>query len=278
MKYVTVNIICKILHSRWIVVLRIDWNVLQFQLSGRYFTAGGQWYCGLNEVCYSEHYLEDTSQQADSCIAAWMKCVTVNIICKVLHCKWTVVLRLEWCVLHWTLSGRYFTAGGQCYCGLNEVCYSEHYLVGTSLQVDRCIAAWMKCVTLNIIWKVLHCMWTVVLRFEWSVLQWTLSGKYFTAGGQWHCGFNVVCYSEHYVVGSSQQVESGIATWIYFVTVNIIWKFLHSSWTVVLRLEWSMLQWTLSGRYFTVGGQWHCGMNVMLQWTLSGKYFTAGGH
>jgi hypothetical protein len=37
---------------------------------GRYCTTGGQWYCSLNEVCYSEHYLEDISQQVDSCIAA----------------------------------------------------------------------------------------------------------------------------------------------------------------------------------------------------------------
>ena len=36
---------------------------------GRYFTAVEHWYCSLNEVCYSEHYLEDTSQQVDSGIA-----------------------------------------------------------------------------------------------------------------------------------------------------------------------------------------------------------------
>ena len=37
---------------------------------GRYFTAGGQWNYGLNGVRYSEHYVEDTSQQVDSGIAA----------------------------------------------------------------------------------------------------------------------------------------------------------------------------------------------------------------
>ena len=37
---------------------------------GRYFTAGGQWYCSLNGACYSEHYVEDTSQQVDSGIEA----------------------------------------------------------------------------------------------------------------------------------------------------------------------------------------------------------------
>ena len=35
----------------------------------RYFTAGGQWYCSLDGVCYSEHYVEGTSQQVDSGIA-----------------------------------------------------------------------------------------------------------------------------------------------------------------------------------------------------------------
>jgi hypothetical protein len=33
------------------------------------FTGGGQQYCSLNELSYSEHYLEDTSQQLDSSIA-----------------------------------------------------------------------------------------------------------------------------------------------------------------------------------------------------------------
>jgi hypothetical protein len=36
---------------------------------GRYFTAGEQWYCSLNGVCCSEHYVEDTAQQVDSGIA-----------------------------------------------------------------------------------------------------------------------------------------------------------------------------------------------------------------
>lgn len=31
-------------------------------------------------MCYSEQYLEDTSQQMDSGIAAWKKCFTVNIM------------------------------------------------------------------------------------------------------------------------------------------------------------------------------------------------------
>jgi hypothetical protein len=62
---------------------------------GRYSTAGGQWYCSLNGMCYSEHYLEDTLQQVESGIVAWMGCVTVNIIWKILNSRWTVVLQLE---------------------------------------------------------------------------------------------------------------------------------------------------------------------------------------
>ena len=37
---------------------------------GKYFTACGQWYCSLNGVCYSEHYVEGTAQQVDSGIVA----------------------------------------------------------------------------------------------------------------------------------------------------------------------------------------------------------------
>ena len=59
-------------------------------------------------------------------------------------------------------------------------------------------------------WKVLHSKWAVVLRVEWSVLQCTIGGRYCTAGGQWCCGLNAVCYSEHYVEATAQQVESGI--------------------------------------------------------------------
>jgi len=156
----------KILHSRWTVVLQIECSVLQWTLSGRYFTAGGQWYCRLNAVCYSEHYVEDTSQQVDSGIADWMKCVTVNIMRKILHSRWTVVLQLKSSVLLWTLSGRYFTAGGQWYWSLNAVCYCEYYLEDTSQQVGSGIAAWMNCVTVNIIWKLLQSRWTPLLWFE----------------------------------------------------------------------------------------------------------------
>jgi hypothetical protein len=47
-----------------------------------------------------------------------------------------------------------------------------------------------------------------------------------------------------------------------FVTLNNVWKVLHSGWTVVLEVEWSVLQCTMSGRYFTAGGQ--------LFWSLNG--------
>jgi hypothetical protein len=69
---------------------------------GRYFTAGGQWYCSLNGVCFSEHYREDISQQVDSVIAAKMECVAVNITWKIFHSRCTVVLQLEWSVLYST--------------------------------------------------------------------------------------------------------------------------------------------------------------------------------
>jgi len=44
-------------------------------------------------VCYSEHYVEVTVQEVDSGIAVWMKCVTVNIMWKVLRSRWRVVLQ-----------------------------------------------------------------------------------------------------------------------------------------------------------------------------------------
>ena len=52
----------------------------------------------------------------------------MNSMCKLLHSRWTVVLWVEWSVLLLTLYGMYCTAGGQCYCSLNAVCYSEHYV------------------------------------------------------------------------------------------------------------------------------------------------------
>jgi len=38
--------------------------------------------------------MENTSQQVDSGIAAGMECVTVNIIWKILHSRWAVILQL----------------------------------------------------------------------------------------------------------------------------------------------------------------------------------------
>jgi len=153
------------------------------------------------------------------------------------------------------ICGRYLTAGEQCNSRLTGGCYSEHYVEGTAQQVDSIIAGWMECVTMNIIWKVLHSSWTVLLQVEWNVLQWTLYGKYCTAGGQYYCGLNGMCYNEHYMESTAQQVDSSIAGWMECVTVNIMWKVLHSKWTVVLQIEWNVLQWTLWGRYCTAGGQ-----------------------
>jgi len=204
----------KVLHSRCTVVLWVEWSVLQWTLCGMYCTAGRQWYCGLNVVFYSEQYVEGTAQQVESGIVCWMECVTVNCMWKVLHSRWTVVLWVEWCVLQWTVCGRYCTVGGQWYCVLNVVCYSEQYVEGTAQQVESGIVCWMECVTVNCMWKVLHSRWKVVLCVEWSVLQWTVCGRYYTVGGQWYCVLNVVCYSEQYVEGTAQQVDSGIVCWM----------------------------------------------------------------
>jgi len=51
------------------------------------------------------------------------------------------------------------------------VCYSEHNVEVTAQQVDSSIAGRMECVTVNIIWKVLHSTWTEVLQVEWCLLQ-----------------------------------------------------------------------------------------------------------
>jgi len=212
----------KMLHNRWTVVLWVEWSVLQWTLGGRYFTAGGQWYCGLNAVCYSEQYMEGASQQVDSVIVGWMECVRVNIMWKLLYSRWTVVLWFECSVLQWTVCGRYYTAVGQLYCGLNAVCYSEQYVDGTAKQVDSGVVGWMQCVTVHIMWKVLHSRWTVVFWVECSVLMWTVCGNYCTPGGQFYCGLNGVWYSEQYGEVTSQQVDSCIVGWMECVTVNII--------------------------------------------------------
>ena len=44
------------------------------------------------ECVTCDYYMEDIAQQVDSGIAAWMECVAENIVCKVLHSRWTVVL------------------------------------------------------------------------------------------------------------------------------------------------------------------------------------------
>jgi len=53
---------------------------------------------------------------------------------------------------------------------------------------------------------------------------------------------NVMCYSEQYVEGTAQQVDNGIVCRMECVTVNSMWKVLHSKWTVVLWVECSVLQ------------------------------------
>jgi len=224
----------KVLHSRWTVVLQLEWSVLQWT------------------------FVEGTAQQVDSFIVAWMESITVNIRWKVLHSRWTVELQLEWSVLQWTLCGRYFRASGQLYCSLKGVCYSKHYHEETSQQVDSCIVAWMECVTVNIMWKILQSRWAVKmqmwmecvtvnimwnvlhsrcteeLQLEWGVFQWTLGGRYCKVGGQWYCRLNEVYWSKHYVEDTAQQVNSAFAASNEFITVNFMWKLLQGGWTVVL--------------------------------------------
>jgi len=54
------------------------------------------------------------------------------------------------------------------------VCYIVHYLEDPAQHVDSGIAARMECVIVNIVWKLLHCMFTVFLQLEWNVFQLTL--------------------------------------------------------------------------------------------------------
>ena len=49
-------------------------------------------------------------------------------------------------------------------------------------------------------------------------------------------------YSEQYVEGTAEQVDSVIVSLILCVTVNIMWKIPHSRWTVVSWVEYSVLQ------------------------------------
>ena len=78
-----------------------------------------------------------------------------------------------------------------------------------------------------------------------------------------YCSLNVLCYSEQYVEGTAQQADSSIVCRMECVTVNSMWKVLHSRMTVVLWVECSVLQRTVCGRYCTAGGKWYCVLNVV---------------
>ena len=181
-------------------------------------------------------------------------------------------------MLQWTLHGSYSTIVGQWRCGLNGVCYSEQNVEGTAQQVDRAIVGSMECVSVNIMWKLLHGRWTVVFWLERSVLQWGISGRNCKAGGEQNCSLNWMCYSDHYVENTAQQMDNGIVAWMECVTVNIMSKLQHSKWTVVLWLEWSALQWTLCGSYSTTVGQLYCKFECKLsQWRIWGMLCIARG-
>jgi len=171
----TVNIIWKVLQRMWSLLLQVECCVFQWTLFGKYCTPG------------------------DSGIKCRLECVTVNIMWKVLHSSLAVLLQVGWSVLQLTLYGSYCTTSGQYYCRLNGLCYSEQYMEVNAHAVDSKIADWMECVTVNIMWMLLHSSWTVLLQLDWSVLQWTLFGSYCTAGGQFYYRLNGVCYSELYV-------------------------------------------------------------------------------
>jgi hypothetical protein len=179
-------------------------------------------------VPYSEYYMEDTSQQVNTDIAFWMNCLTVNIIWMILKSRWTLILHFEWIYLQWILYGRYLKAGEQWYWSLNEMPYSECYMEDTSQQENTDIAVWMKCLKVNIIGKILHSKWTLILQFRmkyltvsiiWKILQcsWTL---------------NDVVYSEYYMEVTSQQVNT------------------------VLQFELSAFHWIIYGKYFRACELW----------------------
>ena len=76
------------------MALQLEWRVLNVTLIGMYCTAGGQWYCALNGLCYSEHYVKATAQQGQ-----WY-CSLNEEFCSEHHVDyttqmWTVILRLE---------------------------------------------------------------------------------------------------------------------------------------------------------------------------------------
>ena len=54
--------------------------------------------------------------------------------------------------------------------------------------------------------------------------------------------------------GTAQQVDSGIVGWMECVRDIIMWKVLHNKWTVVIWVEWSVLDLTVCGMYCTAGG------------------------
>jgi len=78
----------------------------------------------------------------------------------------------------------------------------------------------------------------------------------------------VVCYG-----GNCYVQRWDLLWWVLKLSVGcdkgegsryVHWKILHSRWTVVLQLEWSGLQWTLSGRNLVGNGHLYCSLNGVL--------------
>jgi len=59
-----VNIMLMVLHSRWTVLLWVEWSVLKLTLFVNYFSTGGDWNCNMNVDSCSEKYTNVTAQEA----------------------------------------------------------------------------------------------------------------------------------------------------------------------------------------------------------------------
>jgi hypothetical protein len=133
------------------------------------------------------------------------------------------------------------------------VLYIEYYTEHIFHEKDTGFAGWMNCVTVNIIWKLVHSRRLYLFQLEWNMLQWILYWRYFGAGGHWYCRLNELCYSEYCMEVSSQQEVILIAPWMKYVTVDIIREIIRSKRTLLLQFERSVVQLILSLRYFAAG-------------------------
>ena len=166
-----------------------------------------------------------SAQQVNSGIVVWIYCVTVIIMCKIQHSRWTVVLQVQCIMLHWTVCGIYSTAVRQWFCRFNLVCYSKYYLEDTVKQVDSIIVTWMEYVTANYTRYILHSWCCVILQLQRSMLEWNLFGSYCTAGGQCYFSLNAVFYNEPCVEGNAQHVVSCLKLEMFGLRWKLCWSY-----------------------------------------------------